>query len=112
MKSACAVCGELTEFCCSDCAIHFQESVFNCLRKKCQDAHDKTCDEKLRAVGYTVEYGNGFRVISGSPRRKARMSSGLVVSMGTVAESTHVVARTGPRQGKKMHCAGDKRQRG
>jgi hypothetical protein len=42
----CVVCGDLTEWACSDCAIDTGSTVHVCNKTKCRDIHEETCTMK------------------------------------------------------------------
>ncbi len=39
----CVVCGELTDWACSDCRIDTQETVWVCNKSVCRDKHEEKC---------------------------------------------------------------------
>jgi hypothetical protein len=43
MSGPCSVCGDITEYCCSDCKIDKGVDVYVCTKPACRDAHDKVC---------------------------------------------------------------------
>ena len=42
----CIVCGELTVWACSDCAIDTGGTIHVCNKTKCRDEHEKVCNNK------------------------------------------------------------------
>lgn len=46
-KQLCHVCGDQTQFACSDCRIDLGSSVYICSKKECRDAHESKCSYVL-----------------------------------------------------------------
>lgn len=46
---ACVVCGDATEFCCSDCAIDFGGQTYVCVKRACLDTHTAADAPRLTA---------------------------------------------------------------
>lgn len=48
-KKKCHVCGAVTEYACSDCAIDLRMAVYVCATTECRHAHEEKCPATLRA---------------------------------------------------------------
>ena len=63
-EASCVVCGSMTVFACSDCAIDSggARSVHVCQKRECRDAHEAACHAKLKRAERLGGFG------SSSPR--------------------------------------------